>query len=587
MHRVDICYGLCRVFTLLFCATILSLLAACGDGAGDEADMQYRVRPSSWDESIYSLIEKEPYSHTYNRALLSHYNDSRLMDSVIFRSRQLLEYARETGDSRLEDIAATYLYHAYLNESQTDSLSALQGYVDRICIEDTTTFIGLLANNIAAINAINTSLDYPMALDHFNRGYRIAESHSDTVNMAVFLSNISYIYLIREDSSGLESAYKAYDLGVKSGQVHIRINAMINLADLLLLENDFAGSLRYSQEAMELTGQSSMYNYMSNVSVIMACALHGQGRMEEAGEEFARARKYLGEADPEVRARYYLEYGKFLSAKGEYSLSLTSFISGLETRGCSPEKKRQILLNMSQTYSECGSDADALRCYKEYHTLSDSLSVSRKEKDFNLLRMKYEQVEYEQRITRNELTIERNNRIIIMAVSALLLIAVVAVFIYVLYLKQNQMYRQIVEQHQQHLERERKLREEHKMKQEGADDRKERELYSRIEDLMTTHRIYRQKDISLDRLAEMLESNRSYVSKVINRFSGMNFISYVNYKRIEEATGILSDSNDDTPLKKLADDLGFNSISTFYRVFQKEVGCPPSRYREEICRLRQ
>lgn len=568
-------------------AALLPVLSCSSEDSTAEEHM-YRINRSDLGLPIDSLLAEDPYNTVYNRALLSFLNDTRQDDSIRTRCTMLLKHARSTSDKRLADIAATYLYYAWQNSNCTDSLPLLQSDIDRISTEDTVTFIGLLANNIAAINAINTSLDYSAALDHFNKGFRIAKAQKDTVNMAVFLSNIAYIYLIREDRSGLEAAHEAYDLSLRCGQTHIQINAITNLADLLLLCKDYDDALRYTREALNLNDQTAIDSYKSNIYIIRACALQGLGRGKEAREEFYRAQEHLDDAEAEINARYWLELGSWQLSEGDCDGAINSYRRGLGIKGCSPEKKRQILLCLSQAYSQCLSDTDALRCYKLYHKLSDSLSVSQKEKDFNLLRMKYEQVEYQQQLTRKQLTIERNNKTIITIVAALLLITVTAASLWVLYRKQSQMYRQIVEQHRQHLQREEKIREESRARQEtGTDDSKERELYARIEDLMTSRSIYRQNDISLDRLAEILESNRSYVSKVINRFSGMNFISYINYKRIEEATKILSDTRDDTPLKKLADDLGFNSISTFYRVFQKEIGCPPSRYREEIRRMKQ
>lgn len=67
----------------------------------------------------------------------------------------------------------------------------------------------------------------------------------------------------------------------------------------------------------------------------------------------------------------------------------------------------------------------------------------------------------------------------------------------------------------------------------------------------------------------------------------MNFRSYINSLRIKEATAILSSKENDTPLKVLSEDLGFNDLSTFYRSFQKIVGMPPSRFRQEIINLSQ
>lgn len=47
----------------------------------------------------------------------------------------------------------------------------------------------------------------------------------------------------------------------------------------------------------------------------------------------------------------------------------------------------------------------------------------------------------------------------------------------------------------------------------------------------------------------------------------------------------LSDVDDDTPLKALAQTLGYNHLQTFYTSFQSAIGMPPSKYREKLLKL--
>ncbi len=60
-----------------------------------------------------------------------------------------------------------------------------------------------------------------------------------------------------------------------------------------------------------------------------------------------------------------------------------------------------------------------------------------------------------------------------------------------------------------------------------------------------------------------------------------------NKYRIEEAVNILSDADNNMPLKALASELGFNNLTTFYNSFQKELGIPPSQYRKKLLELKR
>jgi len=111
------------------------------------------------------------------------------------------------------------------------------------------------------------------------------------------------------------------------------------------------------------------------------------------------------------------------------------------------------------------------------------------------------------------------------------------------------------------------------------------ELFARIEYLMQTEGVYRQNDLTIERLAERLDTNRTYISRAINQQAGKAFSSYVNSYRIDEAVRRLSDVDDDTPLKALAQMLGYNHLQTFYTSFQSAIGMPPSKYREKLLKL--
>jgi len=85
----------------------------------------------------------------------------------------------------------------------------------------------------------------------------------------------------------------------------------------------------------------------------------------------------------------------------------------------------------------------------------------------------------------------------------------------------------------------------------------------------------------------MLGTNRTYLSQIINEKFGSSFTYYINSYRVDEAVHILSDPNNNIPLKALSAQLGFNSISTFYKVFQSSIGMPPSLYRSKVIELQK
>ena len=117
-------------------------------------------------------------------------------------------------------------------------------------------------------------------------------------------------------------------------------------------------------------------------------------------------------------------------------------------------------------------------------------------------------------------------------------------------------------------------------------DSAEEELFGKLEKIMREDHVYRSNSISLDELASMLGTNRTYISRVINRYADKSFWGYINMYRIAEATEILSDLEKDVQIKNIYEVLGYNSAASFFRVFRDETGISPSKYREEVRRMK-
>lgn len=112
------------------------------------------------------------------------------------------------------------------------------------------------------------------------------------------------------------------------------------------------------------------------------------------------------------------------------------------------------------------------------------------------------------------------------------------------------------------------------------EDEKTKELFLKIEDLMNSQALYRDTNLTLKSLSQLLVSNVTYVSKAINNHSNSNFNSYVNHYRVHAAQNLLNDQQNLLSMKDIGEYCGFNSYSTFSRIFKQETGLTPSQYKE-------
>jgi AraC-like DNA-binding protein len=102
-------------------------------------------------------------------------------------------------------------------------------------------------------------------------------------------------------------------------------------------------------------------------------------------------------------------------------------------------------------------------------------------------------------------------------------------------------------------------------------------LRDKLLDLMQTNQPWLEPELTLTELALRLRTNSALLSKVINAGCGQNFNDFVNTYRVQEAQRKLADPRfAHYSLVGVALESGFNSKSTFNRVFKKLLGQAPS-----------
>ena len=109
----------------------------------------------------------------------------------------------------------------------------------------------------------------------------------------------------------------------------------------------------------------------------------------------------------------------------------------------------------------------------------------------------------------------------------------------------------------------------------------------RILDLILIQKKYKDKNYSAKHLAADLGTNTRYVSAVVNVKFHMNYTSFINKFRIEEAMTLLVDRRYmDCTMGDIAAIVGFANRQSFYASFYKFTGKTPREYKtEQIAKL--
>lgn len=104
-------------------------------------------------------------------------------------------------------------------------------------------------------------------------------------------------------------------------------------------------------------------------------------------------------------------------------------------------------------------------------------------------------------------------------------------------------------------------------------------LYDLLKRLMETNRLYLDPELTLKKVADLLNTNTKYLSQVVNHQAGVNFQQYINLYRVEEAKSkIVKDSLSNLTLYGIALQCGFKNKSTFYKVFKETTGYTPKDF---------
>lgn len=107
-------------------------------------------------------------------------------------------------------------------------------------------------------------------------------------------------------------------------------------------------------------------------------------------------------------------------------------------------------------------------------------------------------------------------------------------------------------------------------------------LKERLIKVLEQDKIYRNPDLRITDVSVLIQTNRTYISKLINTDLNTSFSDFVNQYRILEAKEILkSQTADKYTLQYVSELVGFGSLHSFIRVFKESEGMTPGKYRDK------
>lgn len=452
--------------------------------------------------------------------------------------------------------------------------------------------------NGLGLYSANIENDTYSALDYYFEGLRLARVHSRNELYPILLANVSSICFLRNDTTGLRYALETYQLGKEEHNNHLVFIGALSLANMYYLKDNYQAALNNVEEAHQLMNRLQIAD-TAQVYGLYGIILSKTGRKDKAIQIFEQGLQ-TNQGQTSHKVFLLLKYAQLQRNNGAMvqARQLLTDAYRLTFSEHNPIFREQIIEELARCEEAEGHLQAAIQWQKELLNYIRKSFDHDKERMLNHQRARFELQQQENKLQQQRIQLmTKERRILILTFIVIFLVSLCLLVVY-RYRRQRKLFASIVRQNKEALRREEQLK--HKInileaeKDESSSnppvkyassslalDRKD-ELFRQLEESMSNQSLFKDNLLTKDKVAELLQTNRTYLSQVINEKTGKTFTQYINDYRIREAIRILSSPGVDLPMKAISADLGFNSMTTFYKLFQAEVGMTPRQYREQV-----
>jgi AraC-like DNA-binding protein/Tfp pilus assembly protein PilF len=455
----------------------------------------------------------------------------------------------------------------------------------------------------AIVDAYNKKAAIFLEIGNYNKAYglliaalQFCENNKFKTIECKIYNNIGNIYYYFEKFDVAKMYYlKALNICEESGSKIVLLN---NLSSVLANEEN--DSTRYYLDKSLKTSIQNNSAYLSNILNNMASNYKYIKQYDSANHYFR-----LSLVEAINRNDIYME-AKNLSNIGNLFFELNKkdsalFYFNLSNTIATDNHFLRILssnyLTLSKMEESKGNKGKALEYFKQYGLLKDSVFSVEKFDEINQLQRLYEVSKTDKQI--EELIIEQQIKertifyqkiIWLITFSILILLSIVFVFMYLQKRKLNKSYKILFEKNIEIIEFQENSSVKHPKKYQKSTltSSIQNVLLDKILVLMEDSSIICNTEFSLDKLAELVESNHAYVSQTINSILNKNFRSFLNEYRIREAQRLLLEPDATKyTIEYLAERVGFKSPNAFRNAFKDITGVAPNFYFKSLQNLQQ
>lgn len=456
------------------------------------------------------------------------------------------------------------------------------------------------------LGKVSAALHQPSeAMDYYIQALSLAEEWKLRKEEALVYSNIGALYFnLGEKEKALEYFRKVLPVYRELGDRGLLAGALQQLGTVCIALKNYEEAAPYLKQSLDLFRQLGYKNQMRHALNSLGVLAKKQGKFAEALPYYDEITRFGRESrDTTLWITGLINKSSLYVSLKDYRRALedNQRAEGLAQRTNMPDKLAAVYENMSYIYAGLQRYREALEWHKRYKKEEDLLFTQEKHRQIEELNTRYD-------VERKELKIKnletenllqqlslRHTRMGIVGVGILL--AVVSGLLFFLrrqYLKTREASRQLVLKNQQIIQQQEKFMQEKKeterFHKSCSSERKDgngcfignNQMIKELEELIIRQEIFKDSELTLNILARKLNTNTTYLSRLVNEYYGQNFSAYINTFRINAAQRMLVDPEcDHFTIEGIAREVGFKSKSSFNAAFKSITGLTPSAYKKE------
>lgn len=470
------------------------------------------------------------------------------------------------------------------------------------------------------------------ALEFFNEAAQATSDPSMEAQLAFWRGQV-YV-----DIGVLDQATKAYmeTLTFPDIAAEIRLETLLSLGTVARMLQDFDRAIGYYAEARALAeaqaldeplarvflGLASVYRYQGDQPLALSVYLEGLeqalelndphllamfynnlGNVHKDLENYTEALAYFDEA-LELSQRLGLTYGVGINhinqavvfyLQGDYQKSLEKYRDAetLILAMDRPYEQRLLYEGFAYVYDAIGDYQKAYESLVKFNELNQALFAREIQVASEEIQTRYETLLKDSELALQSARLEQQRQRLFQAIVLILICLVVIAALIAFARYRQRQYSSLYERNKELVladARHRKARASFDRPPQSAtadDEGSQGEatdplsgVYERLLNVFETRRSFTNPNLTLDDVAALVSSNRTYVSQAISAHADMGFKEFINRYRINEARRLLHVDGRAWSVQGLADEVGYGSRASFYRAFDRYIGMSPARYIE-------